>query len=99
MLEAMACGTPVLATRTGGPSDHVFNGENGFLFPPRDTGALARLLRSVIAKPSILRAMRPKALAYVEQNLSWERIVERIVNEVYLPIANGRPLGAVGAGN
>jgi len=99
MLEAMACGAPVLATRTGGPRDHVFDGENGFLFPPRDPGALAQLLRSVITKPSVLRAMRPKALAYVEQNLSWKRIMERIVNEVYLPIVNGQPLGTAGSGN
>jgi glycosyltransferase involved in cell wall biosynthesis len=89
ILEAMACGIPVLSTRTGGPSDHVLDGVNGFLFPPRDPGALAELLRSVIAKPSVLREMRPKALAYVKQNLSWKRIVERIVNEVYLPIVGG----------
>lgn len=91
MLEAMACGTPVLATTTGGPIDHIVDGENGFLFPPRDPSALAAIIQTVVANPSQLKTMSPNALMYVRRHLSWKRIVERIINEVYLPILDLHP--------
>lgn len=90
ILEAMACSTPILATSTGGPVDLVKDGENGFLFPARDPNALAQKLRSVIEQPSILTEMRARSLRYIHEGLTWEKIMDRIINEVYLPILNKR---------
>jgi glycosyltransferase involved in cell wall biosynthesis len=89
ILESMACGTPVLSTATGGPQDHVLDGKTGFLFPPRDPEALSRLVQSIVRTSSVLKKMRPLALDYVLQNIAWPKIVERIVDEVYLPIVAG----------
>ena len=44
VLEAMACGLPVVAARTGGTVDLLRAGENGYLFDPRDDEGLSMLL-------------------------------------------------------
>ena len=43
-VEALACGTPVIASNTGGLREVVHDGENGLLIPPDDPGALAAAL-------------------------------------------------------
>lgn len=47
MLEAMCCGTPVLACNVGGIPDAVIEGQSGWLSPPEDAAALARLVGSL----------------------------------------------------
>ena len=44
LLDAMACATPIVATRTGGIPEIVEDGVNGLLVPPRDAPALARAI-------------------------------------------------------
>ena len=88
MLEAMACGTPVVASETEGPKDHISHGENGFLFAPRDTEALATLLEQLIQQPEVLNRISSAALAYVKNNLIWGRIMKRIEREVYMGCLN-----------
>ncbi len=51
VMEAMACGLPVLASRDGGIPDLVKNGETGFLFNPGDIGALAGYLKNLLKDP------------------------------------------------
>jgi glycosyltransferase involved in cell wall biosynthesis len=45
MLEALACGRPVLATAVGGVSDWIVAGENGFVCDETDVAALTSTLR------------------------------------------------------
>jgi glycosyltransferase involved in cell wall biosynthesis len=59
--EAMACGTPVVATEAGGAIDIVKEFECGILVPPRDSKTLASaivdsLMQPDIKKPNIVRA-------------------------------------------
>ena len=91
MLEALACGTPVIASASEGPKDHIRQGHNGYLFPPHDVAALAALLQQVIARPVLLNQMRPAALAYAQQHLAWPAIVARIVREVYTALCAAPP--------
>ncbi|HEY3462286.1 MAG TPA: glycosyltransferase [Gaiellaceae bacterium] len=60
-IEALACGRPVVATRSGGPEDIVTE-ENGVLVPARDVEALAAGLRSVLARDFDAEAIRSDAV-------------------------------------
>ncbi|MEK7866930.1 MAG: glycosyltransferase [Planctomycetota bacterium] len=51
LLEAMACGTPVVASSVGGTSDLVRDGENGFLVPPGDSRSIAERVAWVLSHP------------------------------------------------
>ncbi len=48
LMEAMACGLPVLTTDAGGIAELVTHGSNGFLLPPRDVHAMATGLRTLL---------------------------------------------------
>lgn len=89
--EAMACGTPVLASRITGSEDHVQDGLNGHLFPARDPAALAGVLRACLADPAALAQMRAATLAYFLAHLEWRAIMQRVVLEVYAPLLGGVP--------
>ena len=59
-LEAMAHGLPVITTPCCG--EVVSDGADGFIVPPRDTGALARMFQRYLAEPDLLKAQRRAAL-------------------------------------
>lgn len=76
-LEAMACGTPVVASRVGGIPEVVVDGETGWLVPPGDEAALARALRDALADPARARRMGEAGRRRVEAHFSWDRIADR----------------------
>ncbi|MBK9253813.1 MAG: glycosyltransferase [Proteobacteria bacterium] len=53
VLEGMALGKPVVATAHGGPTDVIVNGASGYLTPPGDDGALARVLVELLADAAL----------------------------------------------
>jgi glycosyltransferase involved in cell wall biosynthesis len=57
IVEAMAMGVPVVASRAGGPEEIVVGGETGLLVPVGDVGALGRAIESLLADPERRRAM------------------------------------------
>jgi glycosyltransferase involved in cell wall biosynthesis len=56
--EAFAAGVPVIASRIGALAEKVRQGENGFLFPPGESGALRALLDSLIEHPAWIEDLR-----------------------------------------
>ena len=65
LLEAQACGCPVLAGRDKGVEAVLRDGETGLLVPRRDPAAFAGALQGLIADPSPLRPMGRAATAFV----------------------------------
>jgi alpha-maltose-1-phosphate synthase len=76
-LEAMACGTPVVASRVGGIPEVVVDGETGRLVGPDDAAALGRTLREALADPERARRMGEAGRRRVEAQFSWDRIADR----------------------
>ncbi|MFH1085229.1 MAG: glycosyltransferase [Chloroflexota bacterium] len=74
-LEAMACGTPVIASRVGGLTFTVRDGETGYLVPERDPKALADKLELVLGD-ACLRARLGRRALQVAQGYSWDLVTE-----------------------
>jgi glycosyltransferase involved in cell wall biosynthesis len=77
ILEAMAAGLPVLATRVGGIADLVVTGSTGELVPPRDAAAAGRVLAAWAADPSLLPVLGDAAHARARAAFSREHMVGR----------------------
>jgi L-malate glycosyltransferase len=73
-LEAMACGSPVVATRAGGLPEVIDDGVNGILEPVGSVEAMGRRAVELLRDPDRHQAMRDAAIAKAEQ-FSAERIV------------------------
>jgi len=87
ILQAMACGLPVIATvNTAGP-DIIRDGLDGFIIPIRDTNALKEKIFYFYSHPEACKAMGAQALAQVRANFTWGRYGERIA-QTYLKLLN-----------
>jgi len=74
VLEAMACGTPIVAAEVGGIPEVVRHGEHGFLIPGRDARAFAACCERLIEDRELRRAMGASARARVAEAFGRERM-------------------------
>jgi glycosyltransferase involved in cell wall biosynthesis len=77
LLEAMARGLPVVATRVGGIPEVVTDGDNGFLVPPRDPAALAHAILRVQTDDELARKFGRAGRRCVEERFDVRRMVAR----------------------
>jgi len=73
-LQAMACGTPVVAPPVGGHMDAVVDGTTGILIPPGRPALLAQRIRQLLAHPMMIEAYGVAAADRARSRYSWERI-------------------------
>jgi glycosyltransferase involved in cell wall biosynthesis len=81
VLEALAVGSPVIATAVGGVPEVVHDGENGLLVPPRDPHALARAIRRFFGDDGLRARLAAAASSSVEgltEDAVFSRIEERL---------------------
>lgn len=83
LVEALACGTPVVATRCGGPEDIVVD-EVGALVAPEDPAALAEAIRDVLQRPDRYESGRLRE--YAVRRFGWSHVVDQ-VHDAYLDAA------------
>ena len=76
LIEAMASGRPIIASRVGGIPYYVTHGETGLLFDREDVETLAKLLRDVLADGNRRRDMAERGMRYANTQLSDARYVE-----------------------
>jgi alpha-maltose-1-phosphate synthase len=76
-LEAMACGTAVVASRTGGIPEVVADGVTGLLVPPDDSIALAEALNELIRDPARARIMGQAGRDRAVTEFTWESVARQ----------------------
>ena len=94
-LEAMACGTPVIASRVGGPKSFISSGLNGYLIPWRCPEPYAQRLEILITNPFLAESMGVSARKKAK-TLSWNTVARRI-STVYSEIIMSDWTEAAGA--
>jgi glycosyltransferase involved in cell wall biosynthesis len=77
VVEALAVGTPVVATAVGGVPELVRDGENGLLVPPGDPDALADAIRRMVAEPGLRERLAENAAPSIE-HLDRDRVYAKL---------------------
>lgn len=88
LLEAMACGLPIVATDTSGCREVVAEGVNGLLVPVRDPRALADAILRLARDPALRARMGAAGRARVEREFAQE-IVFRETEAIYREVSGG----------
>jgi L-malate glycosyltransferase len=91
-LEAMACGTPVLATRVGGVAEVVEDGVTGMLVASDDLEGFAASLKMLMVDPVRTQHMGHAARRSAEERFSRESVVAQY-EELYRELLATRPVG------
>jgi D-inositol-3-phosphate glycosyltransferase len=81
-IEAMACGTPVVASDVGGLKFTVLPQETGLLVPPKDVNAFATAISSILVDHQWATKLRHRAPAYINQRFSWAGVAVQL-SELY----------------
>lgn len=76
LLEAMACGRPLITTDAPGCRDCVRDGENGLLVPVKDVPALAEAIERLLADAALRRRMGARGRERAVREFSQERVIE-----------------------
>lgn len=80
LLEAAACGLPVLATNDGGPKDIVANCRNGILVDPLDTNAIAEALKFMLSDRTQWRRWSRSGIQGIKRHYTWDAHVGKYMN-------------------
>jgi D-inositol-3-phosphate glycosyltransferase len=92
-LEAMACGTPVIASRVGGLAHLVQDGITGYFVPAQDPEALAEKLRLLFVDSELRARLGDQAARYAV-NFCWESITEQMVAVYKALVTQNQEIGA-----
>jgi D-inositol-3-phosphate glycosyltransferase len=87
-IEAMACGSSVIASRVGGLKTTIKENKVGALFEPRSASQLAEKIKIMKDQPSMNAELRRNARPYVEETYNW-KIIARSVVGIYQDLLQG----------
>ncbi|MBY6035717.1 N-acetyl-alpha-D-glucosaminyl L-malate synthase BshA [Fictibacillus nanhaiensis] len=88
LLEAMACGVPVIGTRIGGIPEVIVDGETGFMVDVGDTNEVAKKAISLLKNDEMHNQFRKNAVEHVRENFLSEKIVS-IYEDIYNSLVKG----------
>lgn len=75
VLEAMACGTPVVASKNGGTEEIITNGEDGFLFG--DEEEMVDKINFLLENKALRKKLGKKARNKILRKFSWQKVAKR----------------------
>ncbi|WP_231510603.1 glycosyltransferase [Fischerella sp. PCC 9605] len=87
-IEAMAAGTPVIASEVGGLQHTVVHGETGLLVPPYNANALAIAIRNLLEDPTVRQCYGNAARNWVQSRFSTQAVTAQIY-ELYQSLTLG----------
>lgn len=76
VLEALACGLPVVATAVGGIPEQIDHERTGFLVPPGDAAGMAEAIQGIFEHDALRHAMSQQAVEMAQRRFEKERMVE-----------------------
>jgi glycosyltransferase involved in cell wall biosynthesis len=79
LLEAMSYAKPVIASRVGGITDIVVDGENGLLVPPANPEILGQAIVKLTRSTQLQRMLGRRARKTVDEKFNWDRIIEKLI--------------------
>lgn len=79
LLEAMACGTPIIGSNVGGIQDIIEDGYNGFLVPEKSSEDLAGKILELLSNKKLAEEFSVNGLKIVRERFSWEIVGERFI--------------------
>jgi len=85
LLEAMACGLPVVVTRIPGNEEWVMDGVNGFLVPPGNISALAKSVVKLLKEPNLRSEFGEANVEILHRRAVWDvnsRVFEKCVSDL-----------------
>ncbi|ADZ08972.1 glycosyl transferase group 1 [Methanobacterium lacus] len=80
LIEAMACGLPVIGSNIGGIPDIISDGETGLLFPQKDVVELSKSIIKLIENRILMEKIADKGYQMVKTNFSWEKIAAQYID-------------------
>ncbi|MBF0342450.1 MAG: glycosyltransferase family 4 protein [Magnetococcales bacterium] len=97
ILEAMACGLPIVAARSGGTTELVEEGIHGFLANPQDTPSLMTTLMRFVADPTLCLTMGNRNRDWMVEKYAWSavarqhlRLFESLLESRQKPLAHAQ---------
>ncbi|HMK66112.1 MAG TPA: glycosyltransferase [Thermodesulfobacteriota bacterium] len=96
LLEAMAMGLPVIATKVGGAAEVITSEQNGYLISPADPKALAEAIQEAMRHPGRFQEMAGKGRETVRENFSKERHVLQL-QELYQEVLEAKGVQTKGS--
>lgn len=80
LLEAMACGAPVVATAVSGNVDVITHRENGLLIPPKQPEKLTEALSLLLDDEQLRKKLGEQARKTIEEKYTWDRVSNNYLN-------------------
>ncbi len=78
VLEAMACGAPVLVSRGAGVHEALTDGQNAILFPPRDPKILTEKIEYLASQRDLRCELSREGASFAREEYSWEKYAQKV---------------------
>jgi sucrose-phosphate synthase len=95
LIEAAACGVPIVATEDGGPVDIIRNCQNGHVINPLDKTTMAETILQTLSDKAEWRRLAKNGIAGVRRHYSWQAHVEKYLSVVRPLVEKTEPVPQV----